>query len=341
MIKKLFVLVAALCLLCSCATNADQSRSAGENLNKTVGISLPDLTWGDHATQLTRQLEKAGYQVFVEYAGGDMQLQYSQVQTLVNMPVGCLVVAAVDSMALGDVLSANVPVIAFDRMLMYTDAVTGCVGLDSYAAGQLAGQHIAQEKQLETAQAPVSIEFFMGAPENHNSFLFYQGVMSQLQPYLHSGVLQCRSGRTAFEDACIQPETVEMASDRCFDYLTSYYEQDAPDVLCAATDALANGCINALTSFALEPSAEDWPLITGAGATEEGLQNLADGYQSITVHTDGNALVEQCVLRVQAAVEGKPLADGTAFNGVADVPACLLEPTLVDKDNYKDFLPEE
>ncbi len=341
MMKKLFALLTALCLLCGCTGKADETQPVGEDLNKTVGISLPDFSWSDYAKQLTQLLEAAGYEVLLEYAGGDAQLQHSQVQTLVNMPVGCLVVAAVDSMALGEVLSHGVPVIAFDRMLMYTDAVTGCVAVDSYGAGELIGRHIAEKKQLQTASEPVTIEFLMGAPENHNSLLFYQGVMAQLQPYLHSGVLQCRSGRTAFEDTCIQPETVDMASDRCFDYLAEIYLEDAPDVLCAATDALAAGCASALTSFGLEPGEEDWPLVTGAGATEEGVQNLAEGYQSITVYTDGQPLVDRCVQWVQSAVEGKPLTDQTVFNGVADVPTCLLPPTQVDGENYKDYLPEE
>lgn len=345
MMKKVFAILAAACLLLSgCGKDASEQTQTNPEPNNTVGICLPDFSWSQQADRLTALLEEAGCQVYLEYASGDVQQQHAQAQTLVNMPVGCLVVAAIDSMSLSDVLSnarqEKIPVIAFDRMLMYTDAVSGCVAVDSYAAGQQLGRYIVEEKQLETANEPVTVEFLMGPPENHNSLLLYQGVMEQLQPYFHSGVLQCRSGRTAFEDTCIQTESAGYASDCCFDYLSEFYTEDAPDVLCAATDILAAGCIDALSSFGLEPG-EDWPLVTGVGATEEGLQNLADGYQSITLQTDTEALVAQCVQWVQAAIRGDAPAGETTFNGVAEVPTVLLPPTLIDAENYKDHLPEE
>lgn len=347
MTKKLFALLLALALLfCGCETQQPEQTGTTPPPERpnTVGISLPDFAWSGQAKRLQALLEDAGYQVFLEYASGDVQLQCSQVQAFANMPVGCLVVAAIDSMSLSDVLADarqnDVPVIAYDRMLMYTDGVTGCVTVDNYGAGQQLGRYILEQTQPEAAKEPVTVEFFMGPPENQNSLLFYQGVMEQLQPYLASGVLQCRSGRTAFEDTCIQRSDADYASDRCFDYLTEFYEKDAPDVLCAATDTLAAGCISALTSFGLEPG-EDWPLITGMGATEEGLENVSQGYQSITLHIDPEALVDQCVRWVGQAIKGEAITGETTTNGMTDVPAVWLPFTAVDAENCKDYLPQE
>lgn len=154
--------------------------------------------------------------------------------------------------------------------------------------------------------------------------------MEQLQPYLQSGVLQCRSGRTAFEDTATFPETNDDASNRCFDHLAEYYEEDAPDILCAATDALADGCIGALKSFGLDPTQEDWPLVIGVDATEEGLKNIAEGYQTISSGIDAETLLTQCAQWVTDAIEGKPLAQQTSFNGIMDVPTVLLDPAPVN-----------
>ena len=95
-----------------------------------------------------------------------------------------------------------------------------------------------------------------------------------------------------------------------------------------------------MTSFALKPGTEDWPLVTGTGAGEEALRNVEEGYQSVTVYTDAQSLVDRCVQWVQSA-EGKTLSDQTVFNGVMDVPTYLPPFTAVDQENYKNYLQEE
>jgi putative multiple sugar transport system substrate-binding protein len=193
---------------------------------------------------------------------------------------------------------------------------------------------------LNNTDKPVTIEFLMDAPEDHNALLFYQGVMEQLQPYLHTGVLKCLSGRTAFEDACIPEETVSAASDRCFGYLTEFYTAAAPDVLCCASDTLAAGCIDALESFGLELG-EQWPLITGCGATQEGLENISSGHQSISFHTDLDAQVKDCVQWVLAAIEGEELIADEVSNGTVQVPCKLQTPVQVAGQNYKAYMEQE
>lgn len=333
MIRRLLALILMLLLLlCGCTNGAQETQPP--ELKDTVGISLPDFSWNAYATQLNQLLKASGHQVIVEYADGDAHTQESQVQTFVSMPVSCMILVAVDSMALGDALAhakqEGVPVIALDRMLMHTDGVTGCVAVDYYGAGEQIGRYIIEKKQLETATEPVTIEFFMGSPENHSALLFYEGVMQQLKPYLENGTLKCLSKRTAFEDVCFPQEDLDAAWSRCFDYLTGYYKKDAPDVVCAATDTLAAGCIKALNGAGIKPESDTWPLITGAGATEEGLENTAMGYQSVTLRADMQTLVTQCVLWTHSVIKGKELTGDTTFNGAADVPTYLLLPTVLN-----------
>lgn len=343
MMKKLTVFLLVLCLAFSgCAQKPEQTETTQPlEPNNTVGICLPDFTWSKQADALKQQLEAAGCEVFLEYASGDLQTQHSQVQALVSMPVGCLVVAAVDSMGLSDVLDGtDVPVIAFDRMLMYTDGVAGGVMADSYAAGQQVGKYIVEAKELATRETPVTIEFFMGSAENHSALLFHQGAMEQLQPYLMEGKLRCLSGRTAFEDSCVQPESFNAASERCFDYLAEYYEDTPLEVLLCGTDTLAAGCIDAVAVFAGELG-EEWPLITGTVATQESAENILQGYQSVSVYYDETAQIAQCVQWVQDMIAGEKPEGQNQFNGVIDVPCALQTPVLADKKNIQTLFPEE
>lgn len=346
MMKKILALIFIFALLlCGCSKKTEQTETtAALGAGNTVGICLPDFALHEQGEALAEQLKKAGYQVLIENAAGDMLRQHSQVQAFVNMQVGCLVVAAIDPITLADVLEearqADIPVIALDRMLMYTQAVTGCVAPDTYAIGQQLGKYISEEAQLKTATEPVKIELFMGAPENNNSILFYNGVMEQLQPYFNSGVLQSLAGRKEFEDVCLRTATMEQASDRCFDYLTEYYLEDLPDVFCVATDALAAGCIDALVSFGLEPG-EDWPLIVSGQAMEEGVDNLLQGYQSISAYADEQSIVDTCAQWVCAAMKGETVTGSEVSNGLIQVPAFLQEPVLVTTENCREIFPEE
>ena len=339
--KKIFAVLLILLLLCGCAQAPRQTQPT-EPKNNTVGICLPSFNWHGQAQELTRLLEAQGFQVLVEYAGDDVQRQGEQIQTFVNMPVGCIVLVAIDGMRLSDALEdarqENVPVIAYDRLPTYTQGVTGLVAADSYTAGQAMAKYIVETKQLDTAEKPVSVEFFMDTPESYSSILLYQGVMDTLQPYLSSGVLYCPSGRTAFEDVCVPDGTGDTASERLFDQLAETGK--APQVLCTASDALAAGCIDALASYGMNPEEKTWPLVTGMGADSDALDYIDMNYQSMTLFVDGEALLKQCAQWVVKAMEGVPLTGTMQDNGVTQVPCALQPPTRVDTSNYEEYIVE-
>ena len=339
--RRLAVLIAVLAMLFSaCGTQkANQQDATAAKENRTVGICLPGTQqqWQACAQQLSEKLENAGCQVLTEYAGGDALLQQSQVQTLLSRPVGCLVVSAVDSLTLSSILDqavpADIPVIAYDRMLMYTQGVTACVATDGYAAGRQMAQYIIEKNQLDSAPKPLSIEFFMGAPTDSNALRLYQGLMELLQSYLDSGKLQCRSGRISFEDTCTQGALTQGALERCFDYLSQEYENTAPDILCTADNLLAQGCIQALESFAFTPD-KQWPMITGVGTAPEAAQQMADGKQTMTIHTDTQELTEKCAAVVQQVLAGQQLtASAQHSNGAKEVPCVLQTPVVVDAEH--------
>lgn len=309
---------------------------------RVVGISMPndtDLRWASESAALVQQLKDNGFTPIVHYAQNDVSLQVSQIKALIEKPVGCLVIAAIDSLSLTDVLlaakQAGIPVIAYDRLLMQTDAVAGYVGCDYQALGVAMAEHIVNTKQLETAQAENrshTIEFFMGSPDDNNAVLLYAGILQVLQPYLDCGVLTCRTGRTDFEDVCIQDWSAELAETLCQSYFAAHYPDAPPEILCAASDQLADGCVSALeaTGYA---SAENWPLITGQGSSESATKRLSIGEQSLTVHISFADLPAICLQSITAALDTAPaLWEGpVCYNGTISVPARFCEFALAER----------
>ncbi len=318
---------------------------------KTVGISMPNDTvqrWVDDAKALQTGLEAMGCRVVLEYAGDDALLQAEQIEGLIARKVDCLVVTAVDAFMLTDVLQkakdAKIPVIAYDRLVMNTDALTYYIGFDNMTAGMEIGRYIVTGEKLETAAAEGrnhTIEMFMGAPEDHNALMLYQGIMSILQPYFDSGVLVCRSGRTAFEDVCTPNWSAETAKADCAQYLAEYYQEALPDILCAASDTLAQGCREAMEETDGVPG-ENWPLITGQDADLDAVRRILSGHQTMTAYKNYGALLQDCLKAAEAILTLAPLQSGNAsfYNGVKSFPAFLTLPVTVDAQNYREVLIE-
>lgn len=300
-----------------------------------IWISLPDENddhWAKAGGDLKMLLENLGYPVTLSYARGDAQEQADQMVEAIEEGADCLIVAAVDSTALYDAAQLahqnRIPVVAYDRLLMDTEAVSYYVAYDYKAMGAAIAEAIVTKKSLAQAQPEEShtIELFMGSPESSNALLLYQGVMEVLQPYFDSGVLVSKSGRTAFEDTCVIDWAPEGAAVALKGYLAEYYQEDAPEILCTVSDSFADVCIAVLEEAGW--SYENWPVITGMGATETATEHLQTGLQTMTVKTDLLALNERCVQTVDDMLTGKtPELNDTqsCYNHVAVVPAYLCE----------------
>lgn len=305
----------------------------------TVGISLPNQTqqrWLDEGEQLTRALKGLGYEVNLENAQDDAFAQTEQVEEMLDK-VDCLIIAAVDAISLAQVLNqAKIPVIAYDRLIMNTDKVSGFVGYDSLNVGADVAQRIVEEKALETAAAEsrsYTVELFMGDYKNQNDVLFYQGVMQVLEPYLQSGVLTCPSGRTAFEDNCVASYDGEAAGQALEEILRKHYAKKTyPQIILTAHDEIAAGCIRMLTEKGC--SQENWPLITGQQTTEEGVKQLVNGSLFLSVHYNTAELADACAEMTHQVLQGEPAGAMQWHNGEAEIPADLFFPALVNKDNY-------
>lgn len=295
---------------------------------------------------MKEKLEAMGYEVDLQYAEDDVQMQVSQIENMIAADADCLVIAAVDSGALTTVEAqakeAGIPIIAYDRLLMDTDAVSYYASFDNEGVGTAIGEYIKTAKDLDAAQAAgesYTIEFFMGSPDDNNAVLLHKGVMDVLQPYLDDGTLVCKTGRTAFEDTCILRWSQETAQQWCENYLTGYYADEDLDIACTAFDGFAYGVKAALQGAGY--TAENWPLVTGQDAELMACKNILDGTQTSSIFKDTGLLADKCVTMVEAVLKGAEpeINDTTTYNNnVVVVPSYLCTPVAVDKDNLQEVV---
>ena len=166
------------------ATEAVEQVGAG----KVVGIAMPTQSserWINDGANMKKQLEAKGYEVILQYAEDDVQMQVSQIENMVAQMVDCLVIASIDSVALTGVeqqaKEAGIPIIAYDRLLMQTDAVSYYASFDNEGVGRAIAEYVEKKLDLANATESYTIELFMGSPDDNNAVLLYNGIMKVIQ----------------------------------------------------------------------------------------------------------------------------------------------------------------
>ena len=326
---------------------ADEAAPAADAAagGKKVGVAMPTQSserWINDGANMKAQLESLGYEVDLQYAEDDVQAQVSQIENMIASGVNCLVIASIDSDALVNVEAqakdAGIPIIAYDRLLMNTDAVSYYATFDNKGVGTAIGKYIEENAGLDPAD-PKTIEFFMGSPDDNNAHMLYAGLMEVLQPYLDNGALVCKSGRTSFDDTCILRWSQETAQQNCENYLTGFYADEDLDICATAFDGFAYGCKAALEGAGYTDA--NWPMITGQDAELMATKNIISGKQTMSIYKDTRLLAEKCVTMVQAVLEGaEPEINDTEQydNGKIVVPSYLCTPVAVDQSNYKEII---
>ncbi|MBQ2453768.1 MAG: sugar-binding protein [Lachnospiraceae bacterium] len=324
---------------------ADTAAPAASGAGKKVAVAMPTQSserWMHDGANMKEQLEKLGYEVDLQYAEDDVQAQVSQIENMIAAGATCLVIAAIDSDALVNVEAqakdAGIPVIAYDRLLMNTDAVSYYATFDNKGVGTKIGEYIVQHCGA-TKDDPKTIELFMGSPDDNNAHMLYAGLMEQIQPLLDDGSLICKSGQIAFEDNNTLRWDQQTAMKRCEDLLTRYYADEDLDICACAYDGLSYGCMSALEGAGYTDA--NWPLITGQDAELMATKHIISGKQTMSIYKDTRLLASKCVTMVQAVLEGaEPEINDTEQynNGKIVVPSYLCEPVPVDKDNYKEVI---
>jgi putative multiple sugar transport system substrate-binding protein len=310
-----------------------------------VGVAMPtkDLQrWNQDGTNMEAQLKEAGYEVDLQYASNDIATQVSQIENMISSGAQVLVIASIDGDSLGTVLAqakeANIPVIAYDRLIMNSDAVTYYATFDNWMVGTKQGEYIKEQLDLDNQAGPFNLEIFTGDPGDNNAKFFYGGAMEVLKPYIDEGKLVVKSGQVDFDNVATAGWATEAAQSRMDAIVSANYADGTKlDAVLCSNDSTALGVTNSLEAN----YTGDWPIITGQDCDKPNVKNMIAGKQSMSIFKDTRDLATQTVKMVDAIMKGSdaPINNEKDYdNGTGIIPSYLCEPVFADAKNYKVLL---
>lgn len=324
----------------SVAVKAEEESKGG-----VIGVAMPtqDLQrWNQDGENMKAELEAKGYEVDLQFAGNDVATQVSQIENMIANGDQLLVIASIEGDSLGTVLAQakenDIPVIAYDRLIMNTDAVSYYATFDNYLVGKTQGEFLVDALDLENTDGPYNIEFVTGDPGDNNVNFFFGGAMDVLQPYIDEGKLVVPSGQMTKDEVATANWATETAQARFENILSSYYADGTNlDAVLASNDSTALGVENALAAN----YTGEYPVITGQDCDIANMPNIIDGKQAMSVFKDTRTLASKVVEMVDAIMQGgeAPVNDTESYdNGTGIIPSYLCEPVAVTADNYKELL---
>ena len=346
--KKILSFALALMLvlsLCVCAMAEDA---------KTVGIAMPTRSlerWNRDGQDLQEQFEAAGYAVKLVYSDNDIEQQNNDLANLIADGVDLLIISAIDGESLTQTLAeakdAGIPVIAYDRLIMNTDAISYYVSFDNYTVGVLQGQFVIDTLGLDLDDTSTSynIEFTAGDPADNNAGFFFNGAFDTLKPYIDAGILNIVSGKTSFEQVATPAWSTDTALENMQNTLASYYSDGTVlDIALCSNDSTALGVAQAITT---DYAGSNQPIVTGQDGDIANLQNVVNGLQTMTVYKNVNdeagatVALGKAILAGQtpgeelvASLGAEAAYDTSSYdNGTGLIPSYLLVPYVITADN--------
>ncbi|MFC5789177.1 multiple monosaccharide ABC transporter substrate-binding protein [Agromyces tardus] len=342
--------------LAACSGGSGGSGDGGGD-GGLIGVAMPTKSserWIQDGDAVKSQLEDQGFTVDLQYAEDDIPTQVSQIENMITKGAEALIIASIDGTTLSQVLQdaadADIPVIAYDRLIRDSENVDYYASFDNFVVGQqqawsvLNGLGLTEldGTPIDGAPAgPFNIELFAGSPDDNNATFFWNGAMDVLQPLMDDGTLVVKSGQTEFEQAATLRWDGEVAQSRMEDILTANYSDGSKvNAVLSPYDGLSRGIISALTDAGYTVGAE-WPIISGQDAELDSVKAINSGEQYATIFKDTRNLAKVAVDMASAILNGeKPEVNNTTDydNGVKVVPSYLLESQIVVKDNIQEVL---
>ncbi|MFQ1049568.1 D-xylose ABC transporter substrate-binding protein [Avibacterium paragallinarum] len=293
----------------------------------TIGMSIDDLRlerWQKDRDIFVKKAESLGAKVFVQSANGDATAQISQIENMINRNVDVLVIIPFNGEVLGNIIGEakreGIKVLAYDRLINNAD-LDFYVSFDNEKVGELQAQSIVEVK-------PEGNYFLMGgSPVDNNAKLFRKGQMKVLQPLIDSGKIK------VVGDQWVDSWLAEKALQIMENALTA--NKNNIDAVVASNDATAGGAIQALSAQGLSGKVA----ISGQDADLAAIKRIVQGTQTMTMYKPITKLADKAAeIAVQLGKNEKPESNAVLNNGLKDVPAYLLAPIAVTKDNIEETI---
>ncbi len=287
-----------------------------------IGMAIDDLRlerWQKDRDIFVKKAESLGAQVFVQSANGNEETQMSQIENMINRGVDVLVIIPYNGQVLSNVIAEakreGIKVLAYDRMINNAE-IDFYISFDNEKVGELQAQSLVD-------RVPEGNYFLMGgSPVDNNAKLFRKGQMTVIQPLVDSGKIKIVGDQ--WVDAWLAENALKIMENA----LTA--NNNKIDAVVASNDATAGGAIQALAAQGLASKVA----ISGQDADLAGIKRIVAGTQTMTVYKPISKLANDAAEIAVTLGKGEaPTSNATLNNGLKDVPAFLLTPIPVDKDN--------
>jgi len=364
--KKLLVVLVVVALLFSFAacgssseaapaadssTEAAVEEAATEEVAGYVGISMPTQSserWIGDGNNMKDVLEAKGYTVDLQYAEDDINAQKSQIENMITKGAEVLVIAAVDASTLSATLDQagedGVKIIAYDRLLVNTGAVSYYATFDNFLVGvQQANSLVAGLEERFPDVKPWNVELFAGSPDDTNSAYFFNGAMSVLQPLIDDGSIVVPSGQTAQDQVGTLRWDGAVAQQRMDAIIAANYSDGSTVVngVLSPYDGLSRGIISSLQSAGYTVDSGEFPIVSGQDAEVASVKLMQTGEQYATIFKDTRTLAAVAAGMVDAVLSGSEpeINDQETYdNGVKVVDSFLCEPLIVYESDIEELL---
>ncbi len=284
----------------------------------TIGMSFDSFLierWERDRDVFVTTAKEAGVEVNVQNANGDINTQIEQISYFIKKKVDAIVIVAIDARQLYGVVAeakaAGIPVIAYDRMLTNAGADL-YVSFDNERVGELMAESLSEKKNVK------KVMMLSGPTEDTNV------------PQVNEGFARvCKTKGIRVTDTFYTPNwTPETAAD----YLREHPEMiDETDAIMCGNDNIATQVVRVLSERKKAGTIE----VTGQDADLEACQRIIQGTQLMTVYKPVEKQAKAAAEATVSIINGKEPREisKTISDGTYDVPAIILEPVAVNKEN--------
>jgi putative multiple sugar transport system substrate-binding protein len=302
--------------------------------------------WIADGDNMVKQFEEAGYTVDLQYAEDDIPNQLAQIENMITKGVDVLVIAAIDgttlSNALANAAASDIDVVAYDRLIRDSGDVSYYATFDNFKVGVQQASTLVDGLNARFAdQKPWNVELFGGSPDDNNAYFFYDGAMSVLQPLIDAGDIVIQSGQMGMDQVGTLRWDGSVAQARMDNLLSANYTDKQVQAVLSPYDGLSIGILSSLKGVGYGSGDMAMPIVSGQDAEVQSVKSILADEQYSTIFKDTRELARVTVGMVEALLnDGEPEINDTETydNGVKVVPAYLLEPVAVTKDNVESVL---
>ena len=262
----LLILSVILCAGCRPAEPKEVTPTTKSEVCK-IGLSFDSFVierWTRDRDVFVSTANELGAEVNVQSAGGDANVQISQIKYFIEIGVDAIVIITADAAALTDVLKEakgkGIPVICYDRLVVNAGADL-YISFDNEAVGRQMAQAICDNVPDEG-----SIVEIMGPDSDYNVAQVMRGFDSVCEEHSMNVFLK-------FNCDSWKPELA-------YDFVNEHFDEIATaDAIMCGNDALAGEAIHALA----ERGYAGKIFVTGQDGELEACQRIVEGTQLVTV----------------------------------------------------------